>query len=220
MENVTTNLTPSVKQLLENLPPETTQAIVVVAACNAPIASVFAVQRGNQGWTQVLGYYKAAIGRNGLAEPGRKREGDGKTPMGIFPLESAFGYAQTIKTKLTYRRITKEDIWVDDPHSVDYNTWTRRGETEARSFEEMRRKDGLYRCGIIVGYNRDPVVAGRGSAIFFHVSRRMDIPTSGCIAMAGPDLARILAWCDPSLKPVAIMTSKKRPCAIKKDGDK
>lgn len=144
-------------------------------------------------------------GRNGFARTDEKREGDGKTPAGTFSLESAFGYAPDINTRLVYRQATKNDIWVDDPASGDYNKWVRKGETTASSFEEMKRNDNLYRYGIVTGYNLHPVIKGRGSAIFLHVWRGKGKPTAGCIAMAEKDIIEILAWLDPSKQPVIVI---------------
>jgi L,D-peptidoglycan transpeptidase YkuD (ErfK/YbiS/YcfS/YnhG family) len=103
---------------------------------------------------------------------------------------------------MPYRQIERDDIWVDDPRSVDYNKWTKLGNTDAGSFEEMKRDDGLYRYGVVIGYNRNPVVAGLGSAIFLHVWRGRGEPTSGCIAMAENDVVRILSWLNPRQKPL------------------
>jgi L,D-peptidoglycan transpeptidase YkuD (ErfK/YbiS/YcfS/YnhG family) len=96
---------------------------------------------------------------------------------------------------------------VDDPASPDYNQWTKRGVTEALSFEELRRADGLYEIGVIVGYNRRPAKSGLGSAIFFHVWAGEGIPTSGCVATSREDLLTILSWLDPLKNPVAILGS-------------
>jgi L,D-peptidoglycan transpeptidase YkuD (ErfK/YbiS/YcfS/YnhG family) len=153
----------------------------------------------------VLGPFMAVIGRNGFARPGQKREGDGKTPSGTFPVEHAFGYTAETATGLVYRRIYDDDVWVDDPESADYNTWTKRALTAASSWEEMKRDDGLYRRGAVIGYNRDPVVKGHGSAIFFHAWKGRNVPTSGCVAVAEADLVALLSWLDSSLKPFFLM---------------
>lgn len=203
------------RKALSALPPETTQALVVASRTRAPLwAAVLSALDKNRGrWRQALGPFGAVVGRNGFALPGEKREGDGKTPSGVFPLEHAFGYAALISTAMAYRPIGDGDIWVDDPESRDYNRWTRKGETDGVSFEAMGRKDGLYRYGIVIGYNRDPVVKGYGSAIFLHVWKACDMPTSGCVGLAEGDLLEILAWLDPFRRPLAVMggLGKDRP---------
>ena len=69
----------------------------------------------------------------------------------------------------------------------------------------MRRDDHLYRLGVVVGYNTDPVVAGLGSAIFLHIWKGPGQPTAGCVAMAESDLERIVAWLDPAKMPQIIL---------------
>ncbi len=196
----------SLDRILCDLPEGTRQAILVTGTtANVSLAMVYAYQRGQNGWTPAMGPFNAVVGRKGFAGTDEKREGDGKTPSGIYTLESTFGYAKAINTKMPYRRATHHDIWVDDVGSQDYNRWVRKGETDAVSFEEMRRKDDLYKYGIVIGYNTNPVIKGRGSAIFVHIWKSSDTPTSGCIATAEDDLLKILAWLDSVQKPVVII---------------
>jgi len=98
-----------------------------------------------------------------------------------------------------------EDLWVDDPASPDYNRWVVRGETAALSFERLRRDDDLYQYGIVIAYNTDPVVAGRGSAIFLHLWAGPDSPTAGCVAVTKADLLKILSWLDPAANPMILL---------------
>lgn len=182
---------------------DSAQALVVIGEVFC--AHALAVERQGRTWSRIFEPIPAVIGRAGFAAPGGKREGDGKTPSGVFPLEQTFGYADRIGSAMPYRRIEEDDVWVDDPASPDYNAWTKKGRTLARSFEEMRREDGLYRVGVIIGYNRHPAEKGLGSAIFLHPWQGRGMATSGCVAMAEKDLLRILSWLDPEKKPVAIL---------------
>ena len=47
------------------------------------------------------------IGKGGFAPPGEKREGDGRTPSGLFGLGCAFGYPPSVDTGMSYRRTGK-----------------------------------------------------------------------------------------------------------------
>jgi L,D-peptidoglycan transpeptidase YkuD (ErfK/YbiS/YcfS/YnhG family) len=180
------------------------QAVVVhPIQHNASQAELSLWQKQDYGWHRLL-RVSAVIGRNGLAPFGAKKEGDGKTPSGVFPLETAFGYAPAIMTGLEYRQAGNLDFWVDDPGSVQYNQWVR-GAPVARSFERMKRSDNLYQYGIIIGYNRHPVMPGAGSAIFMHVWRKYDHPTSGCVAVSQRYLRKILRWLDKQYQPVIIL---------------
>jgi L,D-peptidoglycan transpeptidase YkuD (ErfK/YbiS/YcfS/YnhG family) len=158
---------------------------------------------GNTGWRRVfLG--SAVIGRNGLAAAGEKEEGDGKTPSGIYPLGPAFGYASSVNTGLLYRQAKDNDFWVDDVKSLQYNQWVN-GSPAANSFERMKRRDNLYQFGIVIGYNTHPVIPGAGSAIFVHIWRGYNSPTSGCVALNQRSLRKILRWLGQQYQPVIIL---------------
>ena len=177
-------------------------------------ASVYALERRPDGWHLYSGPLRSMIGRNGFAPPGEKREGDGRVPTGLFPLESAFGYAPSIVSRMPYRQATENDLWVDDVDSPDYNTWVRRGETDARSFEVMKLADIRYSHGLVVGYNRNPVIKGYGSGIFVHVWLYDGYPTSGCVAFDEAELVRILAWLDPAQQPQILMGTRQDLAAV------
>jgi L,D-peptidoglycan transpeptidase YkuD (ErfK/YbiS/YcfS/YnhG family) len=166
---------------------------------------VFALERQNDRWVCAFDAVDGVIGRKGFAPPGEKREGDGRTPSGIFPLMLTFGYEPSFPTRMPYWQITEDDLWVDDIHAEDYNRWVKRGMTRASSFEVMKREDGLYKCGIVVEYNTNPVVKGHGSAIFFHIWRGKGKPTAGCVALSEETLTRILRWLNPAASPLVIL---------------
>jgi len=166
------------------------------------VAHVFEKKRG--AWKPVFGAFNVSVGRNGFAEVCKKREGDGKTPSGTFALGTTFGYAPKIKTKMPYRQATEKDFWVDDEKSGQYNMWIY-GKPDAASYERMKRDDDNYKYGIVVEYNTAPIIAGLGSAIFIHMWKGEGIPTEGCIAMSEDDILRLLAWLDPSKKPLVII---------------
>ena len=52
----------------------------------------------------------------------------------------------------------------------------------------------------VMGFNDDPVVAGRGSAIFLHLARPDYLPTAGCVALAHADLVAALEQFRPGDK--------------------
>ena len=168
----------------------------------------YTLEKDHDDWKWVSGPMEAMIGKNGFALPGEKREGDGKTPSGIFSLKRTFGYDKTVKTKMPYRQASEEDLWVDDPNATDYNRWVKQGETGAASYEKMKREDGQYKYGIVIEYNTDPVIKGHGSAIFFHVWEGKDFPTAGCVAVSEEDIIKIFEWLDPNAFPLIIMGIK------------
>lgn len=157
----------------------------------------------NNEWKMVLGPWPAVIGKNGMALPGQKKEGDGKSPAGLFPISLAFGEQNQAATGLPYRMTTEQDIWVDDPLSPLYNQWSQLP-TSARSFEKMKRKDPLYRLGLVVDYNKEPTVAGAGSAIFIHIWRNESKGTAGCAALADENLRTLLQALQQNKRPAAL----------------
>jgi L,D-peptidoglycan transpeptidase YkuD (ErfK/YbiS/YcfS/YnhG family) len=171
---------------------------------SSSLVSIYALEKDAGKWRIVMGPIKGNIGRNGFAAFGRKREGDGKTPSGIYPLGTTFGYAPSIDTGMPYRQATKNDYWVDDINSPFYNRWVT-GDAGAASVEKMRRDDDLYKYGIVVEYNTNPVVKGYGSAIFFHVRRGEGKPTAGCVSMSEEAIVKLLAWLEAKKKPIAVM---------------
>jgi L,D-peptidoglycan transpeptidase YkuD (ErfK/YbiS/YcfS/YnhG family) len=184
------------------IPADAGQALVVLPVGTGTVhAEVTAWERRGNGWAVALPKMEATVGRTGFAAPGAKREGDGATPSGVYGLGPAFGYEPQTATGLEYRQATADDVWVDDPDSPQYNRWVT-GQPAAASFERMRRDDDLYKVGAVIRYNTDPVVPGRGSAIFLHVWGGRDAPTAGCVALAEPDVRAILRWLDRRQNPV------------------
>jgi D-alanyl-D-alanine dipeptidase len=138
-----------------------------------------------------------------------KREGDGRSPAGVFRLSSAFGYApadQARWIKLPYVQCSVTLECVDDGKSAYYNSVLERGSVKKpdwNSSEEMLRKDEQYRWGIVVDHNAERKPGG-GSCIFMHIWNGTGQGTSGCTAMEAKNLERILKWLDSKAQPVLV----------------
>ncbi|GAM11195.1 L,D-transpeptidase catalytic domain [Geobacter sp. OR-1] len=182
--------------------------VVIGEGNNTSRVQTYALERVNGKWTSRFTPIPSIIGRNGFAPSGEKREGDGRTPSGLYPLESVFGYAPAVITKMPYRQATEDDIWVDDVNAPDYNTWVKRSESKATSFEDMKLPTHVYRHGIVVGYNRNPIVKGFGSAIFVHVWREEGKTSGGCISFDEDQLVKLIGWLDPARKPMILMGNR------------
>lgn len=169
---------------------------------------VYALEKSDVGWRQAMAPMNAVIGRNGFAKVGEKREGDGRTPSGLYRLGTAFGYAESAVTKMPYRQALADDLWIDDPNAPDYNRWVKQGRTRAASYEKMKRDDDFYKYGIVIEYNTDPVIKGYGSAIFFHIWASAKSTTAGCVAVSEEDILTILAWLKPAANPVILINPK------------
>ncbi|MBO0787848.1 MAG: L,D-transpeptidase family protein, partial [Actinobacteria bacterium] len=178
--------------------PRAGQLITVTASrYGGTWARLTAYQRTAGHWRRVLGPWPARLGRGGLAPPGGKREGDGRTPSGTFGLPFLFGTGPDPGFRYPYRRSHPWDVWDDDPASARYNQWvdTRYADPGAGP-EPMDVSAYVY--GADIGYNaaRTP---GLGSAIFLHAS--IGIATSGCVTLPVPRLLRVLHWLDPARSP-------------------
>lgn len=137
------------------------------------------------------GVRPAALGRSGIRA--LKREGDGGTPLGRFPVRMVLYRADRIarpRTCLPVRAIGESDGWCDDPADRNYNRLVRL--PSRRSAEGLKRADELYDLVLVLGYNDRPRVRGRGSAIFVHLARPDFTPTDGCIALSRHDLLMLL----------------------------
>ena len=135
--------------------------------------------------------YRAALGRGGVTA--EKREGDGATPSGVLPLRRVFYRADRVRrprTGLPTAPLAPNDGWCDEFGHRDYNRLVRLPHDGRH--EALWREDAVYDVIGVLGWNDDPVVAGRGSAIFLHVSRPDLAPTEGCIALALRDVLAIL----------------------------
>lgn len=143
--------------------------------------------------------YRCALGPAGVTTV--KREGDGATPAGIFPLRRALYRADrlaTPQTGLPLGEISRDDGWCDDAADPNYNCAVKL--PYPASHERLWREDGLYDVIVVIGYNDDPVMPGAGSAIFLHVAKPDYAPTEGCVALARNDLLTVLGDLGPESK--------------------
>lgn len=163
---------------------------------------------GRTGLAWGIGFDQLAVSGAPTAGP-RKIEGDGRSPAGVFPLDTAFGFSPPDSMRwvhLPYVQLTPSVECVDDTASVHYNTVVDRGtvpRVDWNSAEHMRRV-AQYRMGVIVGYNASPPVKARGSCIFFHIWAGPRSTTVGCTALDAKELERLIAWLDPRARPVVV----------------
>lgn len=135
---------------------------------------------------------RCALGRGGIRTD--KKEGDGATPVGVFPLRRVFYRPDRVPaptTSLPLAALRATDGWCDDPAHPDYNRLVRLPFDAGH--ERLWREDSLYDVIVVLGHNDDPPVPGRGSAIFLHVAADNYADTEGCVALTLPDLTQLLA---------------------------
>lgn len=136
-----------------------------------------------------------------------KREGDLKSPAGIFHLGTAFGFAakKPAGWKMPYLALTPSTECVDDSHSRFYNRVVERSAVtpDWSSSEHMRAVGEYYRWGVVVEQNASARPEG-GSCVFLHIRGDGDEGTEGCSAMAKGDVEAMLAWLRPTAKPMLV----------------
>jgi L,D-peptidoglycan transpeptidase YkuD (ErfK/YbiS/YcfS/YnhG family) len=138
----------------------------------------------------------AAVGRAGVKAD--KREGDGATPAGTYPLVSVLYRKDRITpptSHLPVRALAPNDGWVDEPADARYNRLVEL--PYPASAEEMWRDDDLYDALVVIGYHMEPVIPGAGSAIFLHVATADFAPTAGCVAVSKEVLLGLIALLGP-----------------------
>lgn len=134
---------------------------------------------------------RSAIGRTGVRVD--KHEGDGATPAGLLSLRRFLYRADRVdvpKTSFRCEPLAGNDGWCDDPAEPSYNQQILL--PHSGSYERLWLDSQVYNIIGVLGYNDDPIVPGRGSAIFLHVASPDMGPTAGCISLAYEDLSWIL----------------------------
>ena len=142
-----------------------------------------------------------------------KKEGDKRSPAGIFTIGTAFGYADkkdALWIKNRYIKATDTLICVDDAHSARYNTLVNNNAatSDYNSFEYMHRKDDYYKWGLFINHNSNPAVPGTGSCIFMHIWENEHVGTVGCTAMQEENLLRVLHWINARKNPLLVQLPK------------
>ncbi|MEM7329191.1 MAG: L,D-transpeptidase family protein [Pseudomonadota bacterium] len=127
---------------------------------------------------------QCALGRGGVVSAAQKREGDGTSPLGKWRMKRVFYRPDRVirpKTDLPIVPLTERDGWCDSPDHPLYNRPVQL--PFAHSHEKLWRDDHVYDLIVELSHNDDPVEPGRGSAVFFHLSREDFRPTEGCVAI-------------------------------------
>jgi L,D-peptidoglycan transpeptidase YkuD (ErfK/YbiS/YcfS/YnhG family) len=178
------------------------QLVTVSAPLHATVATLSLWTRRGTCWRRVAGPWQARLGRTGLSA--RKREGDGATPAGTYRFgPTMYGIAANPGVRFRYHRLGCGDWWDEDPTSPTYNTFQHLACGVAPPFrggsEALWRISPQYRYFAVIDYNAQPVVAGRGSAIFLHVAVGA---TAGCVSLPEPRLVQLLRWLRPTARPL------------------
>ena len=184
------------------------QLVTVVAATRRSTAGSLRLWRKSSDcWVAVDGPWTAHLGARGISE--NKREGDKTTPAGAFGIQPVMlGVGPNPGVRYRYRRIVCGDWWVEDVRSPFYNRFhhVRCGAKPPFRItsEDMSRSPISYRYLAVIDYNTHPIMPGRGSGIFLHVSAS-GRPTLGCVSLSRPRLVTVLRWFDPAASPLIVI---------------
>jgi L,D-peptidoglycan transpeptidase YkuD (ErfK/YbiS/YcfS/YnhG family) len=171
------------------------QLITVTAASHSATFATFRAYRITDGHAVgVFGPWTARVGYNGIARPGKKREGDGRTPSGSYGFSFFFGVRPDHGFFFPFRHAYRYDFWDDDPDSSRYNEWVNARKHNPGLQPEPMHQVPAYEYAAVITYNARRV-PGLGSAIFLHVGT--GTATAGCVSLPRPELLRVLRWLRP-----------------------
>lgn len=172
----------------------------------------------------VIGQKGMALGldfNHGLVKGPIKKEGDNRTPMGIFNLGPAFGFDKTspFTDQFDYFPINKTTVCVDDQKSHYYNQVIDSSsifKPDWHSQEQMRNIP-IYKYGSIIQYNSEQRIPGAGSCIFMHIWASHDKGTAGCVGLDEANLKEILSWLKTTQKPTIGLFTRQAYQVLKKE---
>ena len=202
---------------------QNTKQLLVVTTENwsTPTGSLQRYEREDHVWKKVGKAIEIKLGRNGLGwgiglhkvpKDAKiiKKEGDGKSPAGIFRLNQAFGYVP-FDIDYPYEVYKETDHCVDDVNSKYYNKIvdSTKIQRDYESHERMKFPKDYYKYGVVVDHNGITEGAkskrGSGSCIFIHIK---SVPTAGCTVMNESQIKEVLRWLDPNANPLLLQGTK------------
>ncbi|EOQ90422.1 L,D-transpeptidase catalytic domain protein [Leptospira yanagawae serovar Saopaulo str. Sao Paulo = ATCC 700523] len=158
----------------------------------------------------VLGQWESKIesipvwfGRSGLIPSNLKREGDGFTPLGYFPIKRILGKEKRSIRTLEYTQISKNHYWNDNSNSKHYNQLVQKKEKGAHPLWNS----DIYELFLVIEHNTNPSIPGMGSMIFLHPWKESN-PTSGCVGIDKNSLVQITNLLDGNKNPFLIISEE------------
>ena len=135
--------------------------------------------------------FRCCIGQKGSTR--KKKEGDKKTPKGMFEIENLYFRKDRIEKPLTSLKciqIKKNMGWCNDIRFP--NKYNKLIKIEKKiKYEKLKREDYKYDLLIPIKYNFKRTVIGLGSCIFIHLTQDYK-PTAGCVALKKKDFLIML----------------------------
>ena len=136
--------------------------------------------------------FRCALGKGGIKQ--KEREGDFITPRGKFKLTKIYYRSDRVKkinSILKKIKIKKNMGWCDDVNSDYYNKQIKINKKIGH--EKLHREDNVYDIIVVLNYNLNPIIKGKGSAIFLNVAKKNYNKTQGCIALKKNELLYLVS---------------------------
>lgn len=181
-----TNVYQAVKRLV--VAEKASHVFVVLQREKGPECDFYAFKRQGNEFVEVFNTV-GLVGKNGIATIEEKHEGDYRTPAGIYTFGMCFGIKDDNGiSPLGYTVVGEDDYWDSNPESDTYNQWIKKKDLPATydktKYENLISKKGTYNYVAAINYNVDPIIKGKGSAIFLHCTKEGSmLYTGGCIAI-------------------------------------
>ena len=166
---------------------EGAEQMLIVAAFSedATDAWISLHQKQSDGSWHMIMTSPGFIGKNGL---GKTREGDAKTPTGVFHFNRAFGIADDPGCAIPYVKVDNDSYWSGDPREgYHYNELVNIKELpgldlESGDSEHIVDYPYHYQYCLNISYNEEGT-PGLGSAIFLHCLAPAKPFTGGCVSI-------------------------------------
>jgi L,D-peptidoglycan transpeptidase YkuD (ErfK/YbiS/YcfS/YnhG family) len=166
----------------------------LISVCASGSSAVLTMhQKRKNGW-QLLLYTESTLGKNGI---GKEKEGDWRTPLGLYTFTEAFGIRPDPGcSALPYFQVDDSMYWMADPASPsDYNTLISLRQTSAHGnldiSEHLSDCTGSYDYVLATSFNVERIPYA-GSGIFLHCFNPGETPTAGCISVSEQAMVFIL----------------------------
>lgn len=174
--------------------------MVVVAGVGETTAWISLHERDAAGNWQELMTTPGFIGKNGL---GKTKEGDAKTPVGVFGFTAAFGIAPDPGCAIPYKQVDSNIYWSGDPRpGMKYNEMVDirdLPDLDTKESEHIIAYNPYYTYCLNIGYNAEGT-PGRGSAIFLHCFGLEKPYTGGCVSIPENKMRFLMETVRPDCK--------------------
>ncbi|QRM30381.1 succinylglutamate desuccinylase/aspartoacylase family protein [Microvirga sp. VF16] len=143
------------------------------------------------------------VGSDGLAQATIKREGDKRTPIGVFPLRYGFFNAAAQPDfprdlAFPFVPLTSEMIWEEGGGNYNRLVFAI-GEERVDDRLSRSRDERLFDVIVPIGFNDAAPEFGRGSALFIHAARSDMKGTAGCIGIPQEKMPEFIRRLTPGM---------------------